>query len=202
MRSNTSTVLAESTGLAECLHRLTARKRDDRPVSTYRLQFNRDFRFRDARALVPYLHSLGITHVYSSPLLKARTGSQHGYDITDHNSINPEIGTEQEFRELVAELHSRGMGLIVDTVPNHMGVGHGDNPWWQDVLQNGRASAYADFFDIDWKPLKAELRDKVLFPVLGGRYGEELEHGRIRLKFDTSFFVQYFDKRIPLDPQP
>ncbi|HKW66250.1 MAG TPA: malto-oligosyltrehalose synthase [Terriglobales bacterium] len=193
--------MAESAGLAECLDRLAARQHADRPISTYRLQFNREFRFVDARALVPYLHALGITHCYSSPLLKARAGSAHGYDITDHNSLNPEIGSEEEFQALISELRANGMALILDTVPNHMGVGHGDNPWWQDVLQNGRSSAYADFFDIDWEPFKPELRDKVLFPVLGGSYGVELERGHLQLKFDGAFFVQYFDKRMPVDPQ-
>ncbi|HJT00236.1 MAG TPA: malto-oligosyltrehalose synthase [Terriglobales bacterium] len=201
MRANVAALMAESVGLAECLDRLAARRHADRPVSTYRLQFNREFRFVDARALVPYLHALGVTHCYSSPLLKARAGSAHGYDITDHNSLNPEIGSEEEFHALVSELHANGMALILDTVPNHMGVGHGDNPWWQDVLQNGRSSAYADFFDIDWEPFKPELRDKVLFPVLGGSYGVELERGHLRLKFDGSFFVQYFDKHMPVDPQ-
>jgi (1->4)-alpha-D-glucan 1-alpha-D-glucosylmutase len=201
MRSNYAALMTEAIGLAECLDRLAARKHADRPVSTYRLQFSREFRFSDARALLPYLRDLGITHCYSSPLLKARAGSAHGYDITDHNSLNPEIGTEEEFRALVADLHAHGMGLILDSVPNHMGVGHGDNPWWQDVLQNGRTSAYADFFDIDWEPLKPELRNKLLFPVLGGPYGVELERGHIRLNFDGGFFVQYYDKRMPVDPQ-
>jgi len=201
MRSNVTTLMADSAGLAECLDRLAARKHADRPVSTYRLQFHREFRFVHARALVPYLHALGITHCYSSPLLKARAGSAHGYDITDHNSLNPEIGSEEEFQALISELRANGMALILDTVPNHMGVGHGDNPWWQDVLQNGRSSGYADFFDIDWEPFKPELHDKVLFPVLGGSYGVELERGHLRLKFDGAFVVQYFDKRMPVDPQ-
>jgi (1->4)-alpha-D-glucan 1-alpha-D-glucosylmutase len=201
MRANGATLMTEPVGLAECLDRLAARKHADRPVSSYRLQFNRNFRFADAQALVPYLRALGISHCYASPLLKARAGSGHGYDITDHNTLNPEIGSVQEFHALVSELHAHGMALILDTVPNHMGVGHGDNPWWQDVLQNGRTSAYADFFDIDWEPLKPELRDKVLFPVLGGPYGAELERGHLRLTFDGAFFVKYFDKRMPVDPQ-
>jgi (1->4)-alpha-D-glucan 1-alpha-D-glucosylmutase len=201
MRTNFAALMAESVGLAECLDRMAARKHADRPVSTYRLQFSREFRFVDARTLVPYLRALGITHCYASPLLKARTGSAHGYDITDHNTLNPEIGSEEEFQALVSELHANGMALILDSVPNHMGVGHGDNPWWQDVLQNGRSSAYADYFDIDWEPLKPELRNKVLFPVLGGPYGVELERGHLRLKFDGSFVVQYYDKLVPVDPQ-
>ncbi|HLK31481.1 MAG TPA: malto-oligosyltrehalose synthase, partial [Terriglobales bacterium] len=201
MRTTFGAVTTESAGLAECLDHLAARTHADRPLSTYRLQFNRDFRFADARALVPYLRALGITHCYASPLLKARTGSTHGYDITDHNTLNPEIGTEQDFHEFVSQLHAHGMSLILDTVPNHMGVGHGDNPWWQDVLQNGRSSAYADFFDIDWEPHKSQLRDKVLFPVLAGPYGAELERGHISLQFDGAFHIQYYDKRMPVDPQ-
>ena len=102
----------------------------------------------------------------------------------------------------MAELKAHGMGLILDIVPNHMGVGHGDNPWWQDVLQNGRTSAYADFFDIDWEPLKPELRNKVLIPILGNPYGEDLEHGNIKVAFeDGRFIVKYFDKVLPIDPQ-
>ncbi len=188
--------------LAECFERLSAEKRDLSPLSTYRLQFNRNFRFEDARKLVPYLYRLGASHCYASPLLMARPSSEHGYDIVDHNQLNPEIGSEEEFRNLVSELKARSMGLILDIVPNHMGVGYGTNPWWQDVLQNGRTSAYADFFDIDWEPLKAELRNKVLIPILGKPYGEDLEQGNIQLAFeDGRFTVKYADRVLPLDPQ-
>ena len=132
----------------------------------------------------------------------ARPGSEHGYDIVDHNQLNPEIGTGEEFRDFVSALKTRGMGLILDIVPNHMGVGYGTNPWWQDVLQNGRASAYADFFDIDWDPLKPELRNKVLTPILGKPYGEDLEQGNIQVAFENgSFVVKYCDRVLPLDPQ-
>ena len=179
-----------------------AEKRAMRPLSTYRLQFNKNFHFDDARRLVAYLGQLGVSHCYASPILMARAGSQHGYDIIDHNRLNPEIGTEAEFRSLVAELKSHGMGLLLDIVPNHMGVGHGTNPWWQDVMQNGRSSAYADFFDIDWEPLKPELRNKVLVPILGKPYGEDLEEGNIRIHFeDAHFTLRYFDKAYPVDPQ-
>jgi (1->4)-alpha-D-glucan 1-alpha-D-glucosylmutase len=188
--------------LSECFERLAAEKRDFSPLSTYRLQFNRNLRFEDARKLVPYLRRLGVSHCYASPLLKARPGSEHGYDIVDHNQLNPEIGSEEEFRSLVAELKAHGMGLILDIVPNHMGVGYGTNPWWQDVLQNGRASAYADFFDIDWDPLKPELRNKVLTPILGNPYGEDLEQGNIQVAFEGGrFLVKYFDRELPIDPQ-
>jgi (1->4)-alpha-D-glucan 1-alpha-D-glucosylmutase len=201
MRAAIGLPVVENKELANCLERLCADKQSHRPVSTYRLQFNAGFRFEDARQLLPYLHALGITHCYASPILRARAGSQHGYDITDHNSLNPEIGSWEEFTAFVQELKALGMGLILDTVPNHMGVGHGTNPWWQDVLENGRASAYADFFDIAWDPLKMELRSKVLLPVLGDSYGEELEAGHLEVKFnDGSFYVAYYDKRFPLDP--
>ena len=188
--------------LGDCLSHLATKKQGAVPLCTYRLQFNNRFRFADARRLVSYLWQLGITHCYSSPILKARSGSSHGYDISDHNQLNPEIGTEDEFRQLAAELKAHGMGLVLDIVPNHMGVGSGDNPWWQDVLQNGRASAYADFFDIDWEPLKPELRNKVLIPILGRPYGEDLEAGNIKVVLeDGRFIVRYFDKVLPLDPQ-
>jgi (1->4)-alpha-D-glucan 1-alpha-D-glucosylmutase len=172
------------------------------PLSTYRLQFNKAFRFEDARRLAPYLHQLGVSHCYASPILKARAGSVHGYDIIDHNQLNPEIGTEEELRAFVRELKAHGMGLILDTVPNHMGIGPGSNPWWQDVLQNGRSSEYADFFDIDWEPLKEELRNKVLIPILGDTYGDELEKGNINLKFEKGrFVISYFDHLAPIDPR-
>ena len=188
--------------LRDCLDHLASKRPGAVPLCTYRLQFNARFHFADARKLLPYLRQVGISHCYCSPILKARAGSPHGYDITDHNQLNPEIGTEEEFGELAAELKARDMGLLLDIVPNHMGVGAGDNLWWQDVLQNGRASAYADFFDIDWEPLKPELRNKVLIPILARPYGEALEEGNIHVVFeDDRFFVRYFDKVLPLDPQ-
>ena len=183
------------------MDRLRAEKEQKIPLSTYRLQLNAGFRFEDARQLLPYLHSLGVTHCYASPILRARAGSQHGYDITNHNEINPEIGTPEEFEAFAREMKKLGMGLILDVVPNHMGVGHGTNPWWQDVLENGQASEFAEYFDIDWDPLKVELRDRVLLPVLGGPYGDELESGKLKLGFDErGFGVAYYDKRFPVDP--
>src|SRR5689334_19485869 len=184
MQTSSDVITDETSELSDCIERLARKKRSIVPLSTYRLQFNQNYRSDDARRLDPYLFSLGVSHCYASPILKARAGSQHGYDIIDHNHLNPEVGTEQEFRQLVTELKGRGMGLLVDTVPNHMGVGHGDNPWWQDVLQNGRTSVYADFFDIDWEPLKPELRNKVLLPILGNPYGEDLEAGNVKVSFE------------------
>jgi (1->4)-alpha-D-glucan 1-alpha-D-glucosylmutase len=187
---------------AEFLQQLAERQRRVRPSSAYRLQFNHSFRFVDGIRLIPHLQRLGITTLYSSPILAARAGSMHGYDITDHNRINPEIGTEEELQQLLAELRRNDMGLLLDVVPNHMGVGYGTNTWWHDLLENGRASQYSNFFDIDWNPLKPELRNKVLLPVLGNQYGEELETGRIMLTYgDRGFQIEYFDTILPIDPQ-
>jgi (1->4)-alpha-D-glucan 1-alpha-D-glucosylmutase len=174
------------------------------PLATYRLQLNRDFTFVQATAIVPYLSALGISHCYVSPLLRARAGSMHGYDIVDHNSLNPEIGTPEEFDRFVSTLHEHGMGLIVDVVPNHMGVMGNDNAWWLDVLENGESSVYASFFDIDWHPIKAELYGKVLIPVLHDHYGVVLESGELKLVFHRGrgeFDVVYYNHRFPVDPR-
>ncbi|MCC6314589.1 MAG: malto-oligosyltrehalose synthase, partial [Thermomicrobiales bacterium] len=127
------------------------------PAATYRLQLNADFTFDDARALVPYLARLGIGALYASPVFAASPGSAHGYDVSDYAALSSDLGDEAAFDRLSAALRQRGMGLLLDVVPNHMGIGHGVNLWWQDVLENGQASEYADFFDIDWAPLKREL---------------------------------------------
>ncbi|MGD9614464.1 MAG: malto-oligosyltrehalose synthase [Alphaproteobacteria bacterium] len=171
--------------------------------ATYRLQFHKGFTFRDAEALVPYLARLGISHLYASPLMQARPGSTHGYDIVDHNRLNPEIGTEAEFEALVASLASHGMGLIVDIVPNHMGVGGADNSWWLDVLEWGENSPYAPFFDINWDPVRDDLKNRVLLPVLGDQYGAVLEKGEIALRFDPgegNFSAWYYEHRFPISP--
>jgi (1->4)-alpha-D-glucan 1-alpha-D-glucosylmutase len=174
------------------------------PRATYRLQLNRDFTFAQATAIVPYLSALGISHCYISPCLKARPGSMHGYDIVDHNSLNPEIGSDEDFDVFVAALHAHEMGLILDIVPNHMGVMGSDNVWWMDVLENGEASAYACFFDIDWHPLKDELQSKVLVPVLHDHYGAVLESGELRLVFRAErgeFDISYRNHRFPVNPR-
>ncbi len=171
------------------------------PRATYRLQLNSDFTFDDAAALVPYLADLGISHVYASPFLMARAGSKHGYDITDHNRFNPEIGDAQSFDRLVGALHKHGMGLILDFIPNHMGVGGSDNPWWLDVLEWGQASPFAEFFDIDWAPAEPTLKGKVLLPFLGGHYGSVLERGELKLHFDEArgaFNVRYWEHVFPI----
>src|SRR6476620_6624217 len=132
------------------------------PRATYRLQLNAGFTFKDATALVPYLSELGISHIYCSPYFKARPGSVHGYDVVDHNSLNPEIGTRRDFDEFVETLRAHNMAHILDFVPNHVGIMGADNAWWMDVLENGKASRFADFFDIDWSPPNPGLADKLL----------------------------------------
>lgn len=172
------------------------------PVATYRLQFHKAFTFEDARLLVPYLDELGISDCYASPFLQASSDSSHGYDISNHNALNPEIGSEKEFQNFAAELHNYRMGLILDLVPNHMGISGNDNVWWLDVLENGPSSLYAPFFDIDWTPVKAELKHKVLLPILGDQYGQVLENQDLVLTYrNGTFFVMYFDRRLPIAPR-
>ena len=171
------------------------------PISTYRLQFNHSFTFNDAAKQVPYLHALGITHCYASPYLKAVPGSLHGYDVVDPASLNPEIGSQDDYQKFVQLMKTHGMGHILDVVPNHMGITHPANLWWQDVLENGPSSRYAKYFDIDWDPVKEELENKVLLPILGDQYGIVLENQEIQLCFkDGVFYLQYFENRLPLDP--
>ena len=167
-----------------------------------RLQLHQGFTFFDAKTLIPYLVDLGISHVYSSPILKATSGSIHGYDVVDPATVNPELGGEPGLRDFVAALRSAGLGLIVDIVPNHMAVGGADNPWWTDVLRYGRASRYADFFDIDWECDDPDLRGKVLAPFLGGPYGEVLAAGDLRLAQSPGGepVIRYFDNDFPIDP--
>ncbi|HEY2587763.1 MAG TPA: alpha-amylase family glycosyl hydrolase, partial [Tepidisphaeraceae bacterium] len=135
--------------LVQSIREAVARRRN-LPESTYRLQLHAGFTFRDATAIVPYLRDLGITHVYASPYLKARPGSTHGYDVIDHGSLNPEIGTQADYGNWLAAMRRHGLGHILDTVPNHVGVGTNDNAWWNDVLENGPASRFAHYFDISW----------------------------------------------------
>ena len=173
------------------------------PRATYRLQFNREFTFAQARELAPYLAELGVSHCYASPCLRARPGSSHGYDIVDHAALNPEIGSPQDYEDYIAALKNEGLGQIVDVVPNHMGVMGADNAWWLDVLENGPASAWGAFFDIDWEPLNPDLRGKVLLPLLGDHYGAVLNRGELRLDFDAArgeFSVFYYQHRLPIDP--
>jgi (1->4)-alpha-D-glucan 1-alpha-D-glucosylmutase len=169
------------------------------PTSTYRLQLHGGFGFKDAQAIVEYLDALGVSHVYASPYLKAETGSAHGYNLVDPTQLNPEIGSEEAFDSWLAALRARGMGHVVDFVPNHMGIRTGENAWWTDVLENGRCSRFADYFDIDWAPLKEGLRGRVLLPILGAPYGEVLERGELALaRTGGAFLVSYFERRLPV----
>ena len=172
------------------------------PRATYRLQLNKDFTFADALKLLPYLDDLGISHLYLSPILKARPGSTHGYDTVDHRQINPELGSLDEFRALARAVQQRGMGIILDFVPNHMGVGGADNDLWLDVLRHGEASRYADWFDIDWHPPRAELAGKLLVPFLGATYAETLAAGDIALRADDHGFAvwAYDSEKLPVRP--
>ncbi len=172
------------------------------PQSTYRLQFNGHFRFNDAGEILPYLHRLGISDIYASPYFKARAGSLHGYDILDQNSLNPEIGSEDEYEALVGELQRWDMGQVLDIVPNHMCIEGQGNALWMDVLENGPSSTSAGFFDIDWHPVKKELENKILIPILGEQYGNVLENGDLHLSFEGgSFFVYYHDHKLPIIPK-
>lgn len=169
------------------------------PVATYRLQFNRSFTFQGARKIIPYLHALGITDCYASSYLKATPGSLHGYDIADPRTLNPEIGTEGDYQDFAQTLREHGMGQILDVVPNHMGISQSCNTWWLDVLENGPSSRYAPFFDVDWHPIKAELNNKILLPILGDLYGAVLENQEIVLFYEHgAFFIRYYGHRLPV----
>ncbi|WP_051953192.1 malto-oligosyltrehalose synthase [Xenophilus azovorans] len=173
------------------------------PRATYRLQFHAGFTFDDAVAILPYLQRLGVSHVYCSPIQRARPGSTHGYDVVAHGEINPELGGHEGYRRFSQALRAHGLGQLLDLVPNHMGVLGADNPWWTDVLENGPASAYAGYFDIDWEPMDADLRGKVLLPVLGDAYGRVLDAGELVLDFDADagrLVVRYQSQRFPLAP--
>jgi len=171
------------------------------PTCTYRLQFNRKFTFAQAREVTPYLRELGVSDAYASPYFQARPESLHGYDITDHNKLNAAIGSREEYDAWIAELHAHEMGQVLDFVPNHMGIGEPLNTWWQDVLENGPSSPYAPYFDIDWRPLKSDLHDKVLLPILGDQYGRVLERGELKARFgEGAFFICYYNHELPIAP--
>jgi len=174
------------------------------PIATYRLQLTAHFDFDAAASVVPYLKALGITHLYASPFMKARKGSTHGYDIVDHTTLNPELGGEEGFERLSRALKQHDIGLILDFVPNHVGVHFADNPWWLDVLEWGPASPHAVSFDIDWDILPYRARAGVLLPILGSSYGTALEKGEIELRYDASegsFSAWYFEHRLPIAPE-
>lgn len=173
------------------------------PTATYRLQFSKSFGFRQAAELVPYLKALGVSHVYASPFLRAREGSTHGYDVVDHNQIDPQFGGDAGFGTFCAALAQADLGLILDFVPNHMGIGRTDNAWWLDILEWGPASPYAGFFDVDWKNAPGRGRPAVTLPILGKPYGQALAGGELKLVYDAergSFSIWYFEHRLPVRP--
>jgi len=173
------------------------------PVATYRLQLNASFDFDQAAATVPYLKALGISHLYASPFLKARAGSRHGYNVVDHDALNPELGGEPAFRRLAQALAQADIGLILDFVPNHMGVDYADNAWWLDVLEWGPRSPHAAAFDIDWKAHVFRRAGRLLLPILGQSYGEALDRGEIELRYDAgegSFSAWCYQHRLPIRP--
>ena len=171
------------------------------PLATYRLQLNSEFTFNAARAIVDYLHDLGVGDCYASSYLAAVPGSPHGYDVADPTRLNPDIGTDAEYWSWIDAMHARGMGHVIDVVPNHMGIAKSANPWWLDVLENGPSSRYAKCFDIEWHPIKDELADKLLIPVLGDMYGEVLERQELQLRYETgAFTVHYYEERLPIAP--
>src|SRR3954453_7789629 len=172
------------------------------PDSTYRLQIHRDFPLTDATAIVPYLSRLGVGACYTSPYFTAAPGSTHGYDVADHNEINPEVGGAEAHAAFTAALARFEMGHVVDFVPNHMGIGTGNNARWNDLLENGPSSPAAIFFDVDWRPVKAELRRKLLLPILGDQYGRVLERGELQLAFaDGRLSLTYFETELPINPR-
>ena len=172
------------------------------PVSTYRLQFHKGCTFHDAQLLVPYLSKLGITECYCSPLLAAKPGSPHGYDICDHSRLNPELGTDKDFDAFTSVLAANRMGLLLDFVPNHMAMDPANNLWWRSVLEHGSSSPFARFFDIDWEPENDAIKGKVLLPILGEPYRVALENGRFRIHFSNGgFSLQYFNWNLPLNPE-
>ncbi|HSF70020.1 MAG TPA: malto-oligosyltrehalose synthase [Nitrospira sp.] len=171
------------------------------PLATYRLQLHRGFTFADAARAVPYLRALGITDCYLSPISKAAPGSDHGYDVIDPIVLNPELGGEDQFQEFVGVVQAHGLGLVLDVVPNHMGIAKTMNRWWRDVLEHGPGSKYATAFDIDWHPIKRELDNKVLLPILGDQYGTVLESQEMELAYeDGAFVLRYGDHHLPLAP--
>lgn len=171
------------------------------PLSTYRVQMGHNFRFTHAAAIVPYLSDLGITDLYTSPYFTARPGSLHGYDITDPTRLNPETGTPEEYELLTNTLKQYDIGQVLDIVPNHMCINH-NNKYWMDLLENGPAATCSSFFDIDWAPVKKELRDKVLLPFLGEQYGTALENKDIQVFFENgSFFIRVYENRFPILPE-
>ena len=173
------------------------------PTATYRLQFHAGFPFSEAERYADYFQRLGVSDIYSSPIWKARVGSMHCYDVVDHSVVNPELGGEAAYKSLAKALDERGLGVVIDVVPNHMGIMDPGNRQWWDVMENGACSPYANFFDIDWRAYKTELHDRVELPVLGAQFGICLERGELKVSFtqDAEFLVHYYDTVLPTGPR-
>lgn len=173
------------------------------PTATYRIQFNGDFPFEAAREHADYFQRLGVSDVYSSPIWRAAKGSLHGYDVIDHTCVNPELGGEEAFKALATDLAARQLGIVVDVVPNHMGIADPNNRLWWDVLENGSLSPYAHFFDVDWRAAKQELHDRVELPILGQQFGICLENGELKTSFtdNAEFRINYYEHELPTDPR-
>jgi len=189
-------VSTEDTGTGQ-----SERRRNPWPLSTYRVQLQPAFGFDDVTAIAPYLHRLGVSHLYASPYLQAAEGSTHGYDVIDHSSVNLELGGEEGHERMCDALGANQLGQVLDIVPNHMAI-VGGNRWWWDVLENGPSSQYASYFDVDWDPPEAKLRNTVLMPILGDHYGRVLEAGEFRLQRDAgAFTIHYYDHVLPVAPR-
>ncbi len=171
------------------------------PLSTYRVQLRPEFGFAEAAAVAGYLSDLGISHLYSSPYLQAARGSTHGYDVIDPTRVNEELGGEEGHARFCRALGDNGLGQVLDVVPNHMAITGRRNVWWWDVLENGRSSRYADYFDVDWDPPQARLRNTVLLPILGDHYGRVLEAGELKLaRRGDKLEIHYHEHRMPVAP--
>src|SRR5437868_13039661 len=182
-------------------HCAVASKHPCIPTCTYRLQFNRWFTFAQARQIVAYLDALGVSDIYASPYFQASPESLHGYDITDHNKLNTAIGSRADYEAWIAQLQTHDIGQVLDFVPNHVGIADDRNAWWMDVLENGPSSRYAPYFDIEWQPLKTDLCNKVLLPILGDQYGRVLERGELQVRFEEgTFCVRYGERELPIAP--
>src|ERR1700721_3412328 len=171
------------------------------PLTCYRLQMNGHFTFLEASKIIGYLERLGITTIYSSPILQSRAGSEHGSDVTDPTRIDSELGGEQQFEIFQTELRQRGMSMLLDIVPNHMAA-RPENPWWMDVLENGPGSVYASYFDVDWHPPSRMFENKIVLPILGTLYADVLKKRELQLTFkEGRFFVQYYELSFPIAPK-
>lgn len=197
------------TELPETIHSLVEavrsqlRKRQGLPLFTYRLEFHSEhFTFRDAGTIADYLADLGISHVHASPYLHIDSEASHGYAVVDHSRLNPHLGSQEDYDGFVKALCERGMGQILDIVPNHMAAAPGENHWWTDVLENGQSSPFANHFDIEWEPVQEQLENRILLPALGQQFGQALEAGELRLGHeDGAFFLNVYNRRLPIDPK-